>query len=239
MYLNYSLSTASEAFTPPPTTQPKRASSAPYFVTVRDGTRARAWGGAIISRRYILTSAHHLVGKNESDIFVQAGTSSLNFHHGTIHQVSRIIVHKLYNKHAGHLHNLALLHLKHPLRFDDNHQKIELLNDIEKYGTNGTVFLHDGTNRRRNFSMPILRNEECDKVLKESLKRNQMCTGFVHEQGFCAGGQAGPIVVNEKLAGIFSQDLVCDMFTQLSVFTEVALHRDWIGKNSDIDTADC
>lgn len=140
--------------------------------------------------------------------------------------------------------DLAILKLKKPIVFDNKTTKpIDMFKIGEeskledKALVPGWGLLQDG-----DLSMParvhavelnIFDKQRCSEFYNflGGLEPGEICTGFdiTKFQGICHGDSGGPLIINNRLAGIATLGH-CATSTYPDIFTEVAHFRGWIDR---------
>ncbi|XP_055780502.1 uncharacterized protein LOC129856819 [Salvelinus fontinalis] len=230
--------------------KPAPAGSFPWQVLLIVNGRG---GGIVIGDRWIMTAAHVLdrypmqfpmvyVGHNNVENLLQSPTL----------EVASVHIHSDYNNvdDVNYDHDIALIHLKHPITFNAHIMPLCLPPKDAKYPTwrNGLISgfgLKENemsTNNLMYVPLPVVNQTICrnsiDRVRMEkniSLTDNMFCAG--NSEGgkdSCRGDSGGAYVLKEGnyfwAAGIVSWGIKCGEPGKYGVYTRVANYVDWIKK---------
>uniref|UniRef100_A0A2R8P5F6 Ovochymase 1 n=1 Tax=Callithrix jacchus TaxID=9483 RepID=A0A2R8P5F6_CALJA len=218
-------------------------------------------GGSLIQEDRVVTAAHCLDSLSEKqlkNITVTSGEYSL-FQKNKQEQntpVSKIIIHPEYNSHEYMSPDIALLYLKHKVKFGTAVQPICLPHSDDKVEP-GLLCLVSGwskisktseySNVLQEMELPIMDDKTCNTVLKSMnlppLGRTMLCASFPgREVDACQGDSGGPLVCRSGgiwiLAGITSWIAGCAggsaplrnnyMKASLGIFSKVSELMDFI-----------
>ncbi|XP_058808154.1 trypsin-3-like [Phymastichus coffea] len=223
----------------------------PYQVSVYSFGNYRC-SGAIISEDYVLTSVHCAAFARDA-LTVRAGSAQLGVA-GSLHNVSEIIEHDHYGSNIKRHNDVALLRLEPKLEFDETKQPIPLTGAkvsltegdkgvISGWGTTGDRNLRGDIRLFAAVSVNVMSLLDCVEIYYSrfgNLSPGALCAKNERPGGaacsviWSADDSGSPLVVDGKLAGIFSWGYKCDSPGFPSVFMEVAYYRDWIKKNSGV-----
>uniref|UniRef100_A0A182I2C3 Uncharacterized protein n=1 Tax=Anopheles arabiensis TaxID=7173 RepID=A0A182I2C3_ANOAR len=193
----------------------------PYMAAIEFAQKL-VGNGAIIAQRYILTSASAVAEPHDSLYKVQLGADVF--------------------KGPGDLYedcNIALLHLKEPIRYSDSVQPAIIadtfVNNLQvllvSYGTN-----EEGTMHLREAIYTASTDAECVDSLTKGLSKEII----IQEHGFCVrsppGAEQGqwaddagaPIVADGKLYGVFAFSEQEGKTNVGSIGTRVSAFLEWI-----------
>lgn len=225
--------------------------SYPYQISIQqevNGVYYHGCGGSIISDNYVLTAAHCLKSFQPQDLKVRAGASFYK-EGGSLHQVESFVLHRDYDASGAPVHDIAVIRVEPPFKFDETRQPIELFgaDDVAKSGAPGIVTgwglmspnALEFPDQLQVVTVPIISKDICNGIYKEKLgglRKGQICTGLLGVGGKnpCTGDSGGPLAVNGKLAGIVSWSEKCADPLYPSAYTEVAYYRDWIRHHTNI-----
>uniref|UniRef100_A0A2K5D864 Ovochymase 1 n=1 Tax=Aotus nancymaae TaxID=37293 RepID=A0A2K5D864_AOTNA len=219
-------------------------------------------GGSLIQEDRVITAAHCLDSLSEKqlkNITVTSGEYSL-FQKNKQKQntpVSKIIIHPEYNSHEYMSPDIALLYLKHKVKFGTAVQPICLPHSDDKVEP-GILCLTSGwskisktseySNILQEMELPIMDDKTCNTVLKSMnlppLGRTMLCASFPGGGvDACQGDSGGPLVCRRGggiwiLAGITSWIAGCAecsaplrnnyMKASLGIFSKVSELMDFI-----------
>ncbi|XP_023317131.1 trypsin-1-like [Trichogramma pretiosum] len=217
--------------------------SYPYQVSIEYGDKHMC-GGSIIDKEWILT-AGHCVNMAVFMMSIRAGTSYVN-RGGTVHNVEKIIRHPAFkvDYRGVPFNDIALIKLRDPIEYDNQHDKIDLYEKFEKskVGVNATVSGWGVTengfkDQLRAVSVPIMDTDVCRSAYERfgGLPDKQICaanylefTGKDAGKDACQGDSGGPLAIAYRLVGIVSWGRGCADPEYPGAYTEVAAYRDWI-----------
>ncbi|XP_037934882.1 uncharacterized protein LOC119670311 [Teleopsis dalmanni] len=202
--------------------------------------------GSIIAPNKVVTAAvcvnkgNNLI--NVEDIVVVAGSPVLFDQTSAtkIINVSNIIVHPKY-KYPKFEYNIAIVVLLESLIMDGIY--IDTIHMVHKSPTPGTECTVVGWGRvfyRGPFAYEALYvdlyvwlPEICTRRVRR-FKVGLLCAGDKndYEKDTCSADAGGPLICNNRLAGVALFDLSCGVPNYPGVFTDVSLFRDWIETNS-------
>ncbi|KAJ8669033.1 hypothetical protein QAD02_000292 [Eretmocerus hayati] len=92
----------------------------PYMVSLRIRGRNKHYcGGTIVNKKTILTAAHCLTNKTETNLTVKVGSSYSDDRGRVPHNVTKFIIHENYESKPFLLNDIALIILKEPIEIDN------------------------------------------------------------------------------------------------------------------------
>ncbi|KAH8364702.1 hypothetical protein KR084_010240 [Drosophila pseudotakahashii] len=221
-----------------------------YVVSIRSRTPRKFFGdnhfcgGVIISRTYIMTSAHCAMDKRKiihrsRVLLIVAGTANrLKYRSGlTVHiPVKKVFVPEEFT--VLNTNNLALMLLAKKLPLDN--PRVGVINlptaDPEP-GVNYTVLgwgrVFKGGPMASNIlhiDVELLPREICENKL-HTFKEEMMCAGNLNnslDENPCAGDTGSPLILNDTVFGVVTYRIGCGSRTLPSVYTNVYIHLNWI-----------
>ncbi|XP_058802836.1 chymotrypsin-1-like [Phymastichus coffea] len=199
-------------------------------------------GGTILDHYHILTAAHCVAEFGDRMLSVVIGSYDLKSQPGIRHRVSAVKIHEGYKSGNGWPHDIALLRLASPIKFNELVAPAVLPKPGEqlKPGQSGVVTGYGQLNKNGYQSTKLYKtqvfvesNAECQRYYhQDRIKPTNLCTRHpARITGFCRGDSGGPLTVNGKVVGIvsFSLDYGCagELITP-QVYTRVSHYIDWI-----------
>ncbi|XP_052898492.1 trypsin-7-like [Anopheles moucheti] len=167
--------------------------------------------GAIIHKRFILTSASAVYFLEESLYYVQVGTNQF-LDYGTYYEVNHIHKHPEF---VGWDYNIALIHLKGSIKYTDMVRPIALPDtdtatvtaQMLSFGLN-----EHGTHSLREADYRLTSDRECISSLTDWLAKRMISDlqGYCvfpipgQEQGQFFSDAGAPLIVNGQLFGLFA-----------------------------------
>uniref|UniRef100_A0A8C4TGC8 trypsin n=1 Tax=Erpetoichthys calabaricus TaxID=27687 RepID=A0A8C4TGC8_ERPCA len=209
-----------------------KAHRRPYMASLRNAKGEHICGGFLILPNYVLTAAHCY----EEPIKVLLGAHDVSKKEKSWQMipVQKFFHHKKYNN-KTHENDIMLLKLKHDAKMKDEVKSISIPERYEhiKPGTR-CVVAGWGRTTCNGSSSKVLR--EVEVVIQEKCKfASDICTRGTGTMGACNGDSGGPLICLDKIrkskaVGIVSNrgDENCEDPNHKTVFTNVALYRDWI-----------
>ncbi|EDW99940.2 uncharacterized protein Dyak_GE22797, partial [Drosophila yakuba] len=201
-------------------------------------------GGVIISRTYILTSAHcamdkrKIIHRSRLLVVVAGTTNRLRSREGLSLslEVKKIFVPDNFT--VFNTNNIALMMLAKKLPSDNPLVGVIKLPTADpKPGMNYTVLgwgrIFKGgplASDILHIDVELLPREICEKKI-HIFKEEMMCAGNLNnsmDENPCAGDTGSPLILNETVFGVVSYRVGCGSKTLPSIYTNVYLHMDWI-----------
>ncbi|XP_076172351.1 vitamin K-dependent protein C [Ptiloglossa arizonensis] len=204
--------------------------------------------GVLINDRYVLTAASQLVSVTAAEIKVSLGEHdrcSLDVSSATV-SVESVTLYPEYNR-DSHAHDLALIKLSQPIKFERRISPICLPNPGSTYlGQVGTLVgwtvsktkdrNNNQTCRPRKLGLPILGYNECIKAgIDPTVFHNDSgCVGVLGGSSIVCENDIGSSVQYRSyaevydLVGIISDINKCNGVPAVSIFTRMGSHLNWL-----------
>ncbi|XP_011707053.1 PREDICTED: chymotrypsin-1-like [Wasmannia auropunctata] len=208
----------------------------PYQVSLRLN-KSHICSGSILDNLNVLTSAHCIVGKGvqwNEDLKVHVGTNLLDTP-GYVHDVTSITVHQNYDINL-YSNDIALIHLKYPIRYNKLVQPVKLPTSDEDFL--GQLCTLSGWGYGESDFNSILQEIESLVCLQSECKEkywyfieSHIC-GLLPRNTSTCNDFGSPLVVNGVQIGIVPEINSC--FQDPFVFTRVSSFLPWITANLEI-----
>ncbi|KAJ9598920.1 hypothetical protein L9F63_026542 [Diploptera punctata] len=187
-------------------------------------------GGSIISPDWVVTAAHcvtegHSISVvDPSTLQVRAG-SSYSGEGGSVHQVSKIIVHPEY----AVSNDIAVLKVSPPFVFNDTVKPIPMATVSPSGGATAVVTgWGNGQYQLQELDVGIIDKRICNMQLF-FINNSMLCAKALRLfKGPCSGDSGGPLVSNGKLVGVASFVIGSCAAGFPDVYADVAYLRNWV-----------
>uniref|UniRef100_A0A1B6MTN6 Peptidase S1 domain-containing protein n=1 Tax=Graphocephala atropunctata TaxID=36148 RepID=A0A1B6MTN6_9HEMI len=208
-------------------------------------------GATILSEEWILTAAHCVYNRDESEFSVLTGTNDLMDPNGTETYVSQVIIHEQYQNTIDQVDDIALLKLTVALEFDSLTQPVTLSQPNGDPPANSAVVVMGwGVNQYKGHPMQYLQkatidlynNPSCEAIYEPygiNILGTNLCAGTPQGGiGQCTGDSGGPVVVEGSptvQVGVVSFSAKpCGIQGFPGVNTRVSQFIHWIQNNTDL-----
>ncbi|XP_024884292.1 chymotrypsin-2-like [Temnothorax curvispinosus] len=208
----------------------------PYQVSLKDASNGRHFcGGAIVSKKYIITAAHCLAGRRyPSDI--QIGVGSNNLQSQIIYTADALIIHDNYNK-TQYPNDIGLIKLSKDITFNKTITSTAIISDNKNFEgvrlqVSGWGRLWAGGPvpvRLQHVTVRGYSQKSCAAIYAPDITDGHICTLESRGKGVCNGDSGGALTYGDKLVGIVSFGVPCAEGYP-DVFTRVYYYRDWVNK---------
>lgn len=206
-------------------------------------------GGALITRRHVLTAAHCMVHRKPKDIFIRVGAYNIHEEdeNENAYNVIKIVSHPQYNN-VSNANDISLLTLEKDVPFDSNKNPACVPNDNDDYvkqnatvvGWGTTSYSGTSSNTLKEVTIPVWPLKDCQNVYgKEKITDKQICAGL--KQGgkdSCQGDSGGPLLRLSttrrrfEVIGVVSYGFRCAEANNPGVYTRTNKYYSWIEKET-------
>ncbi|KAI4469681.1 chymotrypsin-related [Holotrichia oblita] len=174
------------------------AGAYPFVVSLRSSSNSHFCGGSILNTRWVLTAAHCVIGSTTSNVFVYAGSNTLNSGGVTV-PTSRLILHSNYDDDSI-VNDIAVIQLSGALAYSNSIAQVTLntgdtgavaaiLIGWGRLSTNGAI-----PNNLQELSTNTITHATCRLYWGSSVSSNQICAVLRSGQGACNGDSGGPLI---------------------------------------------
>ena len=198
-------------------------------------------GGSVIGAKWILTAAHCLEGVRSDALDVYSGSVKLSSG-GTVHHVSRVIIHPDYDP-ENFDNDIALLELETPFVYNQNLKKIGfpsksiaqgLLSSGSKLTVSGWGKTESGnlSDHLMRADIDFVTEQRCRRSYGNFITQSMFCAGSVGIDA-CQGDSGGPLFLRDDagqpyIVGVVSWGIGCAEPQYYGVYTNVGEFHDWI-----------
>ncbi|KAJ9575981.1 hypothetical protein L9F63_007081, partial [Diploptera punctata] len=207
---------------------PTEITKHPYQISLeRRGNHS--CGGSIISPDYVVTAVHCVVQQlspnkiDPSELQVRAG-SSYREKGGSVHQISKTIIHPGFKVDAVLHNDIALIKVSTPFVYNDAVKPISIATVSPSVGAaavlTGWGLTREVTDNPRDYLATQL--QEVQLLITIGLRSTKIFAGA------CYGDSGGPLVSNGKLVGIVSGGIFRCGSGFPEVYSDAAKFREWV-----------
>ncbi|XP_062560872.1 chymotrypsin-1-like [Armigeres subalbatus] len=220
----------------------------PYQVSLQHWTKSSktgqlAWvpicGGAIISKKSVLTVVHCLHKHEPANLSVVVGTNDLrnNGSKGTRHMVSRTLIHSDFL--STQKSEIGIAYVVEDFTFGPNVTAITYSDNQVGAGVECTLSGWGYTTSQRigpepqdlqKVTLKTISNAKCRDLWPE-VHPKQICTYTKVGKGACMGDSGGPLVCGGELVGLVDYGAQVCAFGLPDVYTRVSKFKAWIDLN--------
>lgn len=211
---------------------------------LRSDTGEHYCGGALISKRYVITAAHCTEGLKAANITVRLGAHNIQEPSENVKdiEVSRIREHPGFQKDTF-MNDISVLRLKRPVTFNEYIRPVCLPErGDESYFGKTAIATGWGTQTfggpysevLREVKLVIWNNTECDNRFIQPITEVFLCAGPKRREGdSCQGDSGGPLMVQSRskqwtLVGVISWGIKCGEPGVPGIYTRIPHFLDYI-----------
>ncbi|GIY61334.1 plasma kallikrein [Caerostris darwini] len=205
-------------------------------------------GASILNSQWAVTAAHCIAGGYLTAYRVQAGSMNITKRATPSTHMAIPFVHEGYKPMISLQNDIALLRLTTPIEMESSEGMVngvclpskEMADNTTGTGTvSGWGTTSQGGSLSESLQavdVPILSDDQCKDVYKDSYESTMMCAGYEEGgQDSCQGDSGGPFVHRSSdgvatLIGIVSWGYGCAQPKYPGVYTETAHFLDWIAR---------
>ncbi|XP_026464497.1 trypsin-3-like [Ctenocephalides felis] len=206
-------------------------------------------GGVIVSRYFVLTAAQCFKNvRNEKQVQVRVG-SFRAYYAGIIVDANFYLLHPDFDTNfTSFEHDVALIRLSYPLRFDDNIQPATVADYGEQplAGTSAVVAGWERFETRldmagdlRKINVSIVDEFDCFLfyIEEQEFTKYQLCASSSKKHmGACKGDVGSPLAVDGLIVGLYSWSGKCGDPEKPEVYSNLAEYFMWIDHSIKIFT---
>ncbi|RZM85379.1 hypothetical protein C3B51_00120 [Pseudoalteromonas rubra] len=204
-------------------------------------------GSSLIAPDKVLTAAHCVEGRTDSQFAVKFGAHDLTDEsQGQSYKVTSIVMHERYHNPITYSNDIAVLTLEAPV---EGIAPIELADSElkrsyvvgENFKVMGWGALYSGgpsPDKLNEVDVPYISNEVCNDAQHYGgrISDSMLCAGFDEGQkDSCQGDSGGPLIVNRDnrwfQVGVVSWGDGCAHAYKPGVYADVAVLNDWVVLN--------
>ncbi|XP_006884996.1 PREDICTED: serine protease 55 [Elephantulus edwardii] len=223
----------------------------PWMVSIQVGNE-HFCGGAILNKWWILSAAHCFQsdGITPRILNIVIGTTDLTNPHNDIKEISKIILHKDYNK-LNMDNDVALLLVDSPISFSDQILPICLPRQpipstwhicwVAGWGRTRAGDKNSVTTDLMKVPMIIIDWEDCSRMFNK-LTQNMLCAGYKNKTyDACQGDSGGPLMCTSGpdkrwyQVGIISWGRSCGHKDIPGIYTLLAKYDLWIKNVTEME----
>ncbi|KAK3106139.1 hypothetical protein FSP39_013544 [Pinctada imbricata] len=221
-----------------------KISNHPWQVSLQGSTGNHFCGASLVHTRWLVTAAHCVDGARPSQIKAKLGTTNFN-DGGITMDITRIIMHRNYNKGSGTYPNdIALLELEADVATGANIQTITMAEGSEYFENENCVISGWGltdsggsvSSTLQAVSMTVMSKSNCQSRWgSSSIIDSHVCVHKGYGTSACMGDSGGPLVCrNNILVGATSWGSSTCSGDLPSVYTRISSFRSWIRDEAGI-----
>uniref|UniRef100_A0A1B0DFA7 Uncharacterized protein n=1 Tax=Phlebotomus papatasi TaxID=29031 RepID=A0A1B0DFA7_PHLPP len=204
----------------------------PFAVSLRTLLNTHFCGGCILNERWVLTSGHCMMGRDQDAINIVAG-SHLRNSGGLVFRSSRIFTHPNFNFNLM-TNDVSLILVTTPFFWTNNIQPISLGDAEISGGVTATLLGWGWTTNLGSLADALqwlptvtLTQDECRSrhalAQRAFIHDNTLCTSNAFGQGMCMGDTGGPVIIGNSVIGIKSWSVQCGLVPD--IHARVSSHR--------------
>ncbi|KAJ8687844.1 hypothetical protein QAD02_023639 [Eretmocerus hayati] len=203
--------------------------------------------GSIIAPHYVITTAMCANQARSWSSRVRAGTNKKQ-QGGSLHRIQQVNIHEDWN--GNILNNIALIRVREPFLYDKTRQRIRLSEPNNHFEYDDSIATVSGWGKSYSLqaiNVTIVDDENmCSQLFPFGfLKDRDLCAlnidrDEIHDfkVGPCYGDSGAPLVVAERLIGIFSHTYPTCGIDDPQAYIGVAYYRDWINHRVEYSITD-
>ncbi|XP_031627817.1 trypsin-3-like [Contarinia nasturtii] len=206
--------------------------AAPFQCSLQSSKR-HFCGCAIVSKNWIVTASHCVIGQSSRTLEVLVGTNDLK-NGGIYYKVARYFAHEQYDSPAF-ANDIALIKVKDEIEFTEKVKPIELSKDEVPDGAELTL---TGWGRLsaggalpqllQVIQLNAVQTERCRDIFGgRNVHDSHICSFTKRGEGACNGDSGGPLVYQNKLIGVVNWGVPCALGYP-DAYAKVSYLYDWV-----------
>lgn len=212
----------------------------PFLVSVQNSRNEHLCGGALISDRWVLTSAHCAFFPEDAT-YIRSGSSFCGSGGEVTGVIKKIINAGFGNTTRMHKDDIALLKLRYALRHD-RYSFVKLSSKLVVLPRSTIVVLGWGSLREDSFmpsqslyevKVKVHSNAICELRYEEEFNNDMFCAGEFGKDA-CNADSGGPALIGQYLVGVIAYGEGCGRRDYPGVYVKVQKYISWIKTHTGI-----
>ncbi|KAH8381531.1 hypothetical protein KR093_007467 [Drosophila rubida] len=194
--------------------------------------------GTLLSKNFILTAAHCMVGDFGDYHVVSGETEQMpSMFREDRNYVHKGVRHPDFDKYAF-IADIAVLKVREPIRGRDTGY-MNICSHLMSAGDMVTVSGWGSSEKQKNGNVlrtmliPLIAKPECNEEIGRKLPVNVICASNYMRSTLCNGDSGGPMIHKGEVCGVSTWTYECGNNIKPDLFMSVYVYRDFINKAMD------